>query len=104
MRAGDESDRSLTELEWMIVALEDRRYFAHFGVDVLSVAREFFRALTFQKHGGASTIEMQFVRTITGYRQHTIWRKLYEAILAILVRRRYSKHDVLRSYMACAYF
>jgi hypothetical protein len=102
--SGDEPGSRLTEFELMVVALEDRRYFTHFGVDLISVARELFRVLTLQKHGGASTIEMQFVRTVTGYRQHTIRRKLYEVILALLARRRYSKLAILRSYLACAYF
>jgi membrane peptidoglycan carboxypeptidase len=47
---------------------------------------------------------MQFVRTVTGFRQHTIRRKLYEAVLAIIVRSRYGKLAILRSYTACAFF
>lgn len=95
---------SLTALELMTIVLEDRRFFRHCGVDVLSVVREMYRALTFQRHGGASTIEMQFVRTATGFRQHTIWRKLCETLLAIVVSRRYHKIVILRAYMACAFF
>jgi membrane peptidoglycan carboxypeptidase len=95
---------SLTALELMIIVLEDRRFFRHCGVDVLSIVREMYRALTLQRHGGASTIEMQFVRTATGFRQHTIWRKLCETLLAIIVSRRYHKIVILRSYVACAFF
>lgn len=104
-RSRDQSSMTtLTALEHMVMMLEDRRFLKHAGVDVRSVIREISRALTFRRFGGASTIEMQFVRTVTGFRQHTIRRKLYEAVLAIIVRSRYGKLAVLRSYIACAFF
>ena len=56
------------------------------------------------KHGGASTIDMQFVRTATGFREKTIRRKLYEIFLAVLIQYRYSKRTILRSYLRCAFF
>ena len=94
----------LNALELMTIVLEDRRFFHHLGVDPLSVLREVNRALTFRKHGGASTIDMQFVRTATGFRQHTIGRKLYEAVLAVALQFHCSKRAILRSYLACAFF
>jgi len=94
----------LSALELMIVVLEDRRYFSHSGVDALSVMREICKAVTLQTFGGASTIEMQFVRTVTGFRRRTIWRKLYEAVLALMVHARHRKLAILRSYMRRAYF
>ncbi len=95
---------ALTALELMTIVLEDRRFFSHVGVDVRSVLRESVKVITFRKHGGASTIDMQFVRTATGYRAHTLRRKLYEAFLAMLIQFRYSKLQILRSYLACAFF
>lgn len=95
---------ALTALEHMVIMLEDRRFLKHAGVDLRSVIREISRVLTFRRFGGASTIEMQFVRTVTGFRQHTFRRKLYEAGLAIIIRSRYGKLAILRSYMACAFF
>jgi penicillin-binding protein 1A len=50
-------------LEVLVVLLEDWRYFEHRGIDWRSVLREGLKAISFQKHGGASTIDMQFVRT-----------------------------------------
>jgi len=94
----------LTELEKMCLVLEDRRFFDHHGIDVWSAARETLRALTFRRHGGASTIDMQFVRTCTGYRELTLGRKVYEMLLAVLIQFRYSKIAILRSYLNCAYF
>ncbi len=94
----------LTALELMTIALEDRRFFYHPGVDARSVLRETLRVLTGRKHGGASTIDMQFVRTVTGFRAPTVTRKVYEALLAMAIQFRHKKLEILRSYLACAYF
>lgn len=91
-------------MEKLTLALEDRRFLTHRGVDAISALREFIRAITFRRHGGASTIDMQFVRTATGYKQRTLTRKLYEMLLAILIQFRYNKIVILRSYLRCAYF
>ena len=94
----------LTNLETLVLVLEDRRFMHHAGVDGLALAREFGRAVTFREHGGASTIDMQFVRTATGYRERTLTRKLYEMLLALLIQYRYSKIVILRSYLNHAFF
>jgi hypothetical protein len=94
----------LTALELMTIAIEDRRFFHHPGVDALSFLREAIKMLRGRKHGGASTIDMQFVRTVTGYRAPTMKRKLYEAFLALVIQSRHKKIEILRSYLACAFF
>lgn len=93
-----------TNLEKLTLVLEDRRFFSHCGIDWKSVFRETIRAISFRKHGGASTIDMQFVRTYTGYRERTLSRKIYEMFLANIIQYRYSKIEILRSYLACTYF
>ena len=97
-------EAALTALELMTIAIEDRRFFRHPGVDVISILRETIKVLTGRKHGGASTIDMQFVRTVTGYRALTMKRKLYEAFLALVIQSRHKKIEILRSYLACAFF
>lgn len=94
----------LTLVDKLVLALEDRRFFDHYGVDLRSAIREFLRFATLQKHGGASTIDMQLVRTMTGYRQRTVGRKLYEAFLALMLQSRYGKFRILRGYLTYAYF
>lgn len=94
----------ITSLEKLVIVLEDRRFFRHCGVDIRSVVRELIRLLTFRTHGGASTIDMQFVRTVTGYKEPTLRRKLYECVLATIIQRRYSKIQILRAYLNCAFF
>lgn len=94
----------LAPVEIMVLLLEDRRFFRHLGVDWISCLRDMLKLITFRKHGGSSTIDMQFVRTVTGYREITMKRKLYEVLLAILIQFKYSKVVILRSYLNCAFF
>jgi membrane peptidoglycan carboxypeptidase len=94
----------LNDFEILVLILEDRRFFHHYGTDILSILREIARALTFRRFGGASTIDMQLVRTATGYRQIRLRRKLYEMLLAWIIQYRYNKFEILRSYLGCAFF
>lgn len=97
-------DDPLLPVEKMVLILEDRRFFHHNGVDLRSLLREIGRAALLQPHGGASTIDMQFVRTATGFKDKTIRRKMYEIFLAHLIQFRYNKIEILRSYLDCAFF
>lgn len=101
---GTVSPEQLTLVEKLVLVLEDRRFFDHSGSDFRSLCREIFRAATLQRHGGASTIDMQFVRTVTGRKERTLRRKLYEIMLSKLIQYRYSKIRILRGYLNCAFF
>jgi penicillin-binding protein 1C len=90
------------------VAAEDRRFFDHPGVDAVGLVR----ALT-QNAGsegvesGASTLEMQLVRNLflTDERtEQTLARKLKEATTALQLDRRYSKSQLLESYLNTVYY
>jgi len=96
--------KQLTNFERLVLVLEDRRFFNHLGIDWKRLIREALRAVTFQRHGGASTIDMQLVRTATGYRENKFKRKAYELLLAHMIQYRYSKIEILRSYLSIAYF
>ena len=97
-------EETLTPLEIMILVLEDRRYFYHPGFDILSIVRAFFVNLCGGHGGGASTIEQQLVRTITGRREKSLKRKLRELLLARKLRQDFSKFEILRAYEHIAYF
>lgn len=99
-----EDHQPLSTFEKVVLTLEDKRFFRHSGFDITATLREAFKKITLRKHGGASTIDMQFVRTVTGYRQRTFSRKIYEMLLAFFIQFRYSKITILRSYLDCAYF
>ena len=85
----------LMVVEKMILILEDRKFFWHNGMDVKACIREFLRMVTLRPHGGASTIDMQFVRTATGFRERTFRRKLYEIFLAVLIQTKFKKMAIL---------
>ena len=97
------SDEKLTSLEKITLLLEDRRFLQHLGIDCRAVIREGIKFISRQKHGGASTIDMQFVRTQTDYRQSTLTRKIYEMWLAFLLQYRMEKKEILRSYLSVVY-
>ena len=97
-------EEPLTYLEGAVILLEDRRYFRHAGIDLKSSIRELWKMVTFRRFGGSSTIEMQFVRTFTGYKERTFARKLYEMFLAWALGHRAGKHQILKAYLEVAYF
>lgn len=88
----------------LVLILEDRRYFHHIGIDYKSFLRDVYRFMTFRKHGGFSTIEMQFVRTAIGKYDRTLRRKIYEVILAHLCNWHFKKIDLLNAYLNIAYY
>ena len=96
--------KRLTDFERLVLTLEDRRFFSHRGVSWRSLFREMLKVFIFRRPGGASTIDMQLVRTATGNYERTIKRKLHEIVLAYVIQFRYSKIAILRSYLEVAYF
>ena len=98
-----EYDVELSDLEILVLLLEDRRFRRHRGVDWRSVLRELFKCLTLRRHGGASTIDMQFVRTRTGFKERTLRRKAYEMLLAYFLQYRLGKLAILRNYLSIVY-
>jgi hypothetical protein len=91
-------------VEELVLVSEDRQFFSHRGIDPRACARELWKAIRMRRHGGASTIDMQFVRTATGCYQKTLRRKLREMLLARLIQHRYSKIEILRNYLGIAFF
>lgn len=99
-----DEEYSFSEIDYFIMALEDRRFIKHNGINIFSVFREILKMILRKKHGGASTIDMQMVRTITNYRELTLKRKLYEMLLAYLINRRFTKEQIMKCYVENAFF
>lgn len=93
-----------TEIARMVLLLEDHRYYRHAGFDLWCIPRIFRQAFTFKRIGGVSTIEQQLVRTILSRRERTIRRKFREVLLAWILAHRKAKREILRAYLATAYF
>ena len=94
--------------KWMpkaSVAIEDRRFYQHNGVDVEGIARAALKNLSEKRVvEGGSTITQQLVRNLYISRERTLERKLREACLAIKLERAYSKAWILTGYMNQVYY
>ena len=94
--------------KWMpaaTVAIEDRRFYHHSGVDVEGIARAAVKNLSEKRVvEGGSTITQQLVRNLYISRERTLERKLKEACLAIKLDRAWSKERILTGYMNQVYY
>lgn len=98
------SAHNVTEIERLTLALEDRYFFRHAGIDWRCLPRVTRQLITLKRVGGVSTIEQQLVRTILERRDRTIRRKFRELMLAWILSHRMAKRDILRTYLSTAYF
>lgn len=92
------------DLHIYVMALEDRRFTKHCGVDFKAVIRETLKLLCGKRYGGASTIDMQMVRTITGFKEKTFKRKIYEMTLSYFINIKYTKKQIIDCYLENAFF
>ncbi len=93
---------------WMAkatVAIEDRRFYKHGGVDYKGIVRAAIKDLRAGRVvQGGSTITQQLVRNLYISRQRTFKRKIKEACLAIKLAQNKSKDWILGSYMNAVYY
>jgi len=88
-----------------MIAVEDRRFRSHFGVDPVSTARGLWIGLTGgTRVRGVSTITQQLARNIFLNNDRTFVRKLREGILAMALEWRFSKDQLLELYLNRVYF
>lgn len=88
-----------------VLAIEDRRFYQHFGIDPLGLARAMFVNITeggFRQ--GGSTITQQLAKNLFLTPDKTIRRKVQEALLALSVDWRFEKDDILSAYLNRVYF
>ncbi len=90
------------------IAVEDRRYMSHLGVDPVALARITKFAIVNRGTGrrlqGASTITQQVARTIFLTNSYSVGRKVREAIIALALERKFSKDQILELYLNKVYF
>jgi penicillin-binding protein 1A len=88
-----------------IIAIEDRRFYSHFGVDPIGIARALYanwRARATVQ--GGSTITQQLAKNLFLKPERTLERKMQEAVLAIWLESKYSKDEILQLYVNRVYF
>ena len=88
-----------------MISVEDRRFYSHFGVDPIGLARAVYVWATGDERLGAtSTITQQLARNVFLNSNRTMDRKLREAVLAMALEAKFSKEQVLELYLNKVYF
>ena len=100
-----ESDEISPAMKQAIVAVEDRRFWEHQGVDMQGMARAVWADIRSQDFvQGGSTITQQFIKNQYTQQERTVSRKLKEAALAWQLEQRWSKDRILTAYLNTIYF
>jgi 1A family penicillin-binding protein len=88
-----------------IVAVEDRRFYSHYGVDPLRIVAAAWRnARAGRIREGGSTITQQLARAAQLSPARTFERKIKEALIALRLEERYTKERILAEYLNTVYF
>jgi penicillin-binding protein 1A len=87
-----------------VIATEDRRFYSHFGIDPIGLARAVFTDL---RSGhlvqGGSTITQQLAKTVFLTPERSLSRKIREALLALWLERHFAKDQILEIYLNRVY-
>jgi len=109
--ANDENRQPVTSKQispWMkkgTVAIEDRRFYEHGGVDPQGIARALVKnVMAGHIVQGGSTLTQQLISQIYIVKQHTFDRKLREAILAVQLEDRFTKDEILTAYLNTVFY
>jgi len=93
------------EMRAAMIAVEDKRFRSHLGVDPVGVARAAkVRVETGRWTQGGSTITQQLARNIFLTNSRTFGRKVKEGVLALAIERKFSKNQILELYLNRVYF
>ncbi len=87
------------------IAIEDRRFYSHFGIDPFGIARAAVANVLHRGVSqGGSTLTQQLAKNLFLTQERTFTRKLQEAELALWLERKYSKNEILELYLNRVYF
>ena len=81
------------------IAIEDKRFYDHNGVDIFRTCKAIMSYLFHGSRFGGSTITQQLVKNLTGDAEPTVTRKIKEAFTAINLEKEYDKTEILETYM-----
>jgi len=87
-----------------LIATENSRFFQTPGIDPISAARTGLATLTGSGNTGASTLEQQLAKNLYFTQNQGVLTKVQEAEVALKLDAQYSKNEILRMYLADAYF
>ena len=102
----DEQRRDVTldaiapDLQHAVIAVEDHRFYRHFGIDPVGLGRAVWRdARGADRMEGGSTLTQQLARTLFLSNKRTLGRKAQEAVLALLLEQELTKNQILELYL-----
>ncbi len=88
-----------------VIAIEDRRFYSHFGIDPVGLVRAAFENLvTGHVAQGGSTLTQQLAKNLFLKPDRTLERKVQEVLLALWLERKFSKRQILEMYLNRVYF
>ncbi|MCP4488709.1 MAG: penicillin-binding protein 1B [Gammaproteobacteria bacterium] len=104
---GNGEDRVLLKIEdvppqliEILIAVEDRKFFQHFGVDPVSIGRALLANIKAGKTvQGGSTLTQQLAKNLFLTPERSLTRKVNEAFMAVLLEMRFSKESILTAYL-----
>lgn len=92
------------DLQHAVIAVEDHRFYHHFGIDPIGTGRAVWRDVRGgDRLEGGSTLTQQLARTLFLSNRRTVGRKLQEAVLALLLEQELSKNQILELYLNRVY-
>ncbi len=92
-------------LKHAVIAIEDRRFYQHHGVDLIGITRALIRDIKARDMvEGGSTITQQLTKNTLLTSQKTLKRKVDEVFLAMKIERQYTKEEILQMYLNQIYF
>src|SRR5256885_6494166 len=98
-------DQIPPEMRAAMIAVEDKRFRSHLGVDPIGIARSIkVRLDTGHWRQGGSTITQQLARNIFLTNSRTFGRKIKEGVLALALERKFTKDQILELYLNRVYF
>lgn len=87
------------------VAIEDRRFYQHYGVDPFGIVRALIANIIHRGLSqGGSTITQQLAKNLFLTQERTIERKIQEILLALWLEQKFSKAEILQLYLNRVYF
>ncbi len=87
------------------MAIEDRRFYSHFGVDPIGLARALVtNAITGHTVQGGSTLTQQLAKNLFLSPERTLERKVQEVLLAFWLEHKYTKDQILAMYLNRVFF
>ena len=100
----DTNEASLGKVAQAIVAIEDRRFYDHPGIDPISLGRDALTVITGGQAGGAATITQQLAKALYVRTDQSLAAELSIAGVAIKLEQRYTKAQLLEMYLNAIYY